>query len=248
VIKLDRTPAMLFTLLIACSEPTASAHTNPPPYQKPDDVNVIIVEPASPRSIIAKPGASVDSPPSVRVYNTTISNPVAGATVSFTVMNPDGTVTDRISVKTSSNGIATLPAWRVGQSLGRYWTTASVEGSNAVDFFAWVRGDVIAIYDLVGVEGESYPGPYATEGHYVLFQDGTYNHVYNSSVSENTQFTTVDGTYTRDSLSGVITFSFDGRFSNFYGNLFAEGRPYNGKLRVTYSDPVDFDVELYAPR
>ena len=246
MLALRRTVPVILTLLAACTEPTATTPKDPP-YKKPSDVNVIIVAPNSPRQIIANPESDVKSLPSVRVYNTTVDNPVAGATVLFTLRNLDGSTAKTFSVTTSSDGIATLPSWHVG-GIGRYVANAYVAGFNSVDFTAWVRGKVIGIYDLIALEGTTFPSNYVTEAHYVLFEDGSYNHVYNMPVNENTVFDKVSGTYTKDS-TGVIAFYLDpANASSLFGNLYSEARPYNGKLRVTYTDYIDFDIEIYTPR
>jgi hypothetical protein len=252
MLRLHRAWIVAFALSVACSEPTTPASRGegpPPPPKLPD---VITMTAASIREVNALPGSTVDSPPSVRIFNVTAGAPDVGVTVVFDVRTPDGSGSSQVSVTTGSNGVATLPQWKVGTAAGTYSVTARVDipvqGTNQLDFFAYVRGKVIAIYDLIAFEGEPFPGSYVSEGHYVLFDDGTYNRVYNQAVSESTVFSTVDGTFTKDS-AGVISFFLNPlHVSAVFGSLFAEGVPTNGKLRVIYSDFIDFDVEIYTLR
>jgi hypothetical protein len=250
--KLLRAATVALTVLAACTEPTATTpeQETPPPVPKPSDVFTIL--PMSQREFIAGAGSEIQSPPSVKVYDVTAATPVAGATVSFQILTPDGATATTIPVVTSNDGIARLPEWKLGNALGRYSVVARLEtpvmSLASLDFYAYVRGGVVAIYDLISLEGEPFPSAYASEAHYILFEDGSYNHVYNSQVDEQTTFSRVDGKYTRDS-SGVISFYNNPlNTPSFFGILLSEGRPVDGKLRVTYSDFIDFDIEIYAQR
>jgi len=102
----------VFTVLVACTEPTSPRETeqpSPPPIAPGGDV--IYASAVSPRESVARPETQLKTLPSVRVYNLGKSKPVAGATVLFTLLTPDGTITAKLPVTTSSDGIATVPAW-----------------------------------------------------------------------------------------------------------------------------------------
>ena len=231
-------------LVVACSEPTS---TTPNGGKFPD---VLAMTPVSSLQLIGHAGEQATSLPSVRVYNNTALMPVAGASVTFYLRTPTGD-TSQVVVATNSNGVATFPAFRLGSSLGRYVVTAAAPGLSTIQFFIFVRGRVIAIYDLIGLEGSQFPTTYASSGHYVLFEDGTYNHVYNDSVDFNSAFLSINGTYIKQPSGGVDFYIEPVAAGAFYASkdyLFSSGSPVGANLRVTYTDPVDFDVEIYAPR
>lgn len=249
MMRLNRASTALLIAVAACIEPTSPRSTpEDPSAQKPPPsaTDVIVVTAVSPTQSVARPDASLETLPSVRAYNSTKSRPVSGLPVLFTLMTPDGSVTARIPVTTGTDGVATLPAWKMGTNYGRYWAVAQPEGAKAIDFFVYVRGEVTAIYDLVALEGAPFPSSQLTSAHYVVFNDGTYYRIYNSDVGDDVnESTRMDGTYTREP-TGVINFY--SSVPSFFGSLLATGTPVNGKLRVTYTDFLDNFTEIYAIR
>ena len=245
-----RVLASIFSLalLIACHEPTSVTPGEEPQPGSGNDR--LIMSPASPLVLIGVAGADVGTLPTVRVYGTVSAKPAVGVTVSFTLTSPGGE-TSKTSVKTSANGNATLPSWRLGSQIGRYVATAQIDNGQAITFNAFVRGQPVAIYDLISMDDQPLPTQNTTQAHYVLFADGSYNHVYNIPVDVNTKFTTVSGTYTRDP-AGTILFYVDPRLAStsltLNNYLFATGYRSGANIRVEYTDFLDWSSELYAPR
>jgi hypothetical protein len=237
---------LALTLIAGCDEPTSGTTE-----ETPVDVrnHVIIVTAASPREIVATAGSDVSTLPSVRVYDNTASRLVVGATVQFRLGSPDGQ-TRIVTVTTSADGIATLPSWHVGNDLGRYTAVAQLDSDHSVEFVLYVRGRVVEIYDLVRTDGPA-PFSYATEGHFVLFEDGTYSHVYNVPADDNSVFSNVAGPFVRRA-GGVIDFYlYPSAKNEFYAQhdyLFASATPVGSELRVTFTDTIDYDAEIYTRR
>jgi hypothetical protein len=240
----------LFSIsLVAACEPTGTAA---PIYKQPSGLpkDVLVMSAASPRVLIENAGADVKQLPLIRVVGSYSGTPAGGITVNFNLISPAGDTTV-VPVQTSSTGYATLPSWHIGSGIGQYRAIAQLEGGNAVDFNAYVRGQIIAIYDLISVDGVQIPGPDTSQGHYVLFEGRTYNHVYNAPVDFHSQFTTIDGTYGSDSLRNILFYidpSIGTGYYAFGSSVFATGYASGDTLKVTYSDWLDFSDEVYTHR
>lgn len=90
-------------------------------------------------------GAAVPTRPSVQLKDE-YGNPVAGATVTFTVATGGGTVTGG-SVTTDANGVATVGGWTLGQTSGAQ-TLRAVSGSLSTTFTATAGGCSVSQYTI----------------------------------------------------------------------------------------------------
>ena len=79
-------------------------------------------------------GLPVDFPPAVRVADS-YDNPVAGATVNFSVQQGGGAISDGSAVS-DANGIARLASWTLGSELGLNQVQATVAGVGSLNFSA----------------------------------------------------------------------------------------------------------------
>ncbi|MFL5480073.1 MAG: hypothetical protein ACJ79X_13735 [Gemmatimonadaceae bacterium] len=92
------------------------------------------IEANSPTSIAAAPGTQVAELPSVIVRDAS-GNPISGVTVTFAVTSGGGSVTGGKAVSTSE-GVATVGSWTLGQNPGVNTLTATAPGLAAVTFTA----------------------------------------------------------------------------------------------------------------
>ncbi len=115
-----------------------------------------VMQPNSPTTQSAAPGATVSSPPSV-ILKDAYNNPVSGAAVTFTAASGSGTVTGG-SQTTDTNGIATLTSWVLGTTAGTNTVTAT-SGTLTQDFTATSTGSTTASISTIsppaGARGKS---------------------------------------------------------------------------------------------
>jgi hypothetical protein len=192
--------------------------------------------------------SAVPELPAVHLYTRPNFKDVAGAKVTFSLSGPDGQV-GSYTTTTDSRGIARLNTWRTGSAWGAYQATAETAGAaTELQFTTRVRAPVTATYDLVSISNNQLPYDQVVEGHYVLYADGLYSHVYNRPAGDTTSST---GTYFQPS-PGVFDF-FDnhtmyGEYIEGHGVLFATGSVDGTKMNVGYSDTFDFEPEVYVAR
>jgi hypothetical protein len=147
--------------------------------------------------------------PAVRVLDAVTQAPVAGKVFTFTLASSIGT-TEIVSVTTGSNGVATLPRWRLGSALGRYTATGVTDGWGPIIFSVMVPGKMVAIYDLVSINGSPLPyGASWLERHYVLYETGLFNRFINVPATSFQYSEVLMGTYRRIG-NDRIEFTMDG--------------------------------------
>lgn len=231
--------AISIALSVGCSESTV-----------PEVVEMIGAEPLTPLVARGLPENSLEALPAVRLYNTSDRSPAEGRLVVFILQDPDS-VRTTVSVTTDAAGVAKLPEWRLGRAAGRYTATAVIDGWPPIVFTVLVRGRVVAVFDLQSVDGEELPAWYnVTEGHYVLYDDGTYNHGYNRSADSLNESFTVR-TYTW--VGAEVRFYLDPQSdpAGFYREnnyQFSHGLIKGDEMTVGYTDFVNYGLEVYTLR
>ena len=236
---------MSVAVVIGCRQSTAPDERNiAGPVQTPTMVTV------SPGQIIAARGEVISqfpTLPAVRLFTSPDNKPIVGAAVTFTLFDPAGGRQTAQTI-TDSLGIARLSVWKIGDALGKYTVTAGSAGIGLVSFTAFVRGAIVAIYDLVEIHDPSFPDG-SVEGHYVLYEDRSWDHFYHHSV-ESYSPTDVAGTYTATDSS--IVFQVEplstNDFYRKYNYRFATGTISGTKLDVSYVDFIDYSPETYVRR
>jgi hypothetical protein len=206
-----------------------------------------MIEALSRQVMLGTAGADAPELPVVYVVSVPHNDEQIGARVVFTLSGPDGKTTSDTTV-TNGGGVAKLEAWHLGNALGSYEAKALVAGATPISFHAEVRGPVTATYDLVSINGNQLPFENVTEGHYVLFADGSYLHAYNRAADD----TALSMGLYNQSLPGVIDFYVDpATASPFYvanDYLFATAKLNGTKMSVGYTDTFDFEPEIYVAR
>jgi hypothetical protein len=159
--------ALTIAVLLGCSDLSA-----------PDDGQLMLrPDIRAPLQIVGSPGQQVIDLPTVRLYVASTLKPVAGQTVRFLLMDPDGNDTT-VVMATDADGVARLPAWRLGDRLGHYTATVRVDGCCfPVIFTVHVPGEVAATYDLKSINGMAIPfnDTWGSEDHLILYESGFYN-------------------------------------------------------------------------
>lgn len=84
------------------------------------------------------------------------NNPVAGATVTFSVTAGSGSITGAVQT-TGANGIATVGSWQLGATPGPNTLTAQASGLAAVDFTA--TGTIALVYTMTANGGDGQTAP-----------------------------------------------------------------------------------------
>lgn len=233
--------AISVVLSVGCAETTV-----------PDVVETIEAEPITPLVARGLQENPLEALPAVRLYNASTKSPAEGRLVLFVLQDPDS-VRTTVAVRTDAAGVAKLPEWRLGRAAGRYTATTVIDGSPPIVFTVLVRGGVVAVFDLQSVDGEKLPVGYnlgLTEGHYILYEDGTYNRGYNKS-AEALNETYSSGKYTWV-VSQIRFFidpgSGDGwayRESNYQLSM---GILNGAEMTVGYTNSIEFGVEVYSLR
>jgi len=232
---------ILATLGGACAVFTAScsvADTNGPPSKPPVAARLIA---SSDLTASGDPGAAVASAPTVWVADSSGFSPIAGVRVTFTVTAGGGTVRTSLAVSDAA-GIASSGSWQLGEAAGTNTVVASAPGLPSVTFTATgLPRHLIAKFELQTMGGQSLPvtgsGATITGGHFYLYDDGTCDRWWDGFGSVEPCTYTLTG-----QLSGHAALTFSDRIR---GNLFATGDAVSGTMKVTYTDSVDFDDEVY---
>lgn len=228
---------LIAAIAVACARTETTAPSN-------DD---IAFEPLTSLRTIADAGVNVAPLPSVKVYRKDSGEPLSEVPVQFTMTNPSGATTTLL-LYTDKAGVASLPKWRLADTPGQYVATATVAGQSPLAFAAYVRGKVVAVYDLNVNSGR---GP--TEGHIVLFEGGIYSRFYNTSVEKYSYPTDIIAPYTRNT-SETIDFYFDpwktGATTayNLIGSHVGFGRIQGSIMTVFYDESGDFAPEEFFLR
>lgn len=235
---------LLFPIVLACLSLGCSESTGP------DTSEAIHAGAITPLAVTGLPDGSVSELPAVRVYRLSDNRAIEGRTVLFVLEGPDGVGTT-VPVATDAAGVARLPAWQPGPRGGRYTATAIMEGIPPIVFTAVVRGGVVAVFDLLSIDGLPLPyGLGVTEGHYVLFEDGSYNRGYNRSAEALNE----EGSFGRYTWTGIeIRFFIDpasrGGWNYAPSNYqFSHGFLIGDRIKLGHTNYLDFGDEVYQLR
>jgi hypothetical protein len=200
------------------------------------------------------PGDPIPSP-EVRVIDRTTSKPIAGIKVTFTAEN--GEVANS-SVMTDADGTARAGEWRPDFTKSPT-VIANAEGaSNPLTFSVTILNKkLVGQYELKLIGGKSLPITYSgggsswtvTGGGYRLFDDGTYTFGYEI---DHVRGWNIPLSYLQ--ADGQIAFYLNYESapeSSFYKDrayLFAMGVINGNTMTVQYTDPVDFEEEVYVAK
>lgn len=219
------------------------------PAQTPATSSAVMIG-SSPLQFSVLPGDAVPAP-AVRITLSPGNTPVPGTRVTFAYS--DGSSK---SVVTNAEGWARTDKWQLDFTKSSDSVIATADGvSGAITFTASIiHKAAIAIYDLKSIGGKALPIAYGgggtsrvvTGGQYTLYEDGFYTFGYE-----------INGIPSRGSLhpfirrDSSIAFFLSAPQSQFYANngyLFSTGTLNSSGMAVVYTDPVDFDDEVYAKR
>ena len=191
---MKRSVVVVAALFLGCSEPT-----------QPGARGTVEVKPLIALQAIGTPGSEVSDLPAVRITDFPGRRPLEGRTVVFTMVSPDGSKT-AVTRLTDSDGIASLPSWRLGSEPGLYTATAVTDGWGPVIFTVYVPGDPVAIYDLKSINGQSIPfnDSWGREVHYVLYAGGVFNRFVHVPEESFTLLEEFFGTYTRPDAETIV--------------------------------------------
>ena len=154
-------------------------------------------------------GTAVPLAPAVTVTDAN-GNPVAGATVAYSVASGGGSITGT-SATTGSNGVATLGAWTLGTTAGANTLSVSSGSLPAATFTATGVADVAAKLGIATQPGSASVGSAITAAPVVHVQDQYGNLVTTATTSVTASLAsgsgTLGGTVTVSAVAGVATFS-----------------------------------------
>jgi hypothetical protein len=222
---------------VACSEPTGPKTTS----------GEIQFSAVSSTRMLASQEGDVPELPTIDVHRKGTLHHVAQVQVTFVLESPDGK-SATVTVVSNASGKAMLPAWHLGTEIGLYTATAMADGvSTHVQFTASVRGAITAVFDLRTVDGKPLQQGEWTEGHVVLFEDGTFNKVYNATAESALTAKAIDGTYKR--IDNSIQF-FAPSWSIVPYALLINGTLDRGNLTLVYLgiQALEFPPEVYSER
>lgn len=190
------------------------------------------IQPLNAVQRVLTPGESIgaEALPRVRVLDQD-GAPVAGISVTFT---RTGSGNSLYTIATDRNGDANLDVWPVGSSTGEYRVTATAGLAPPLVFSAFVRSATLAIYDL----SEAVGGLAVGSIHYYLFDDGTFIH---SRATPGPR----DLPHGQYKVLNSLTIQFLSG-SKYPGGVFATGTLAGSAMRVTYTDKIEFQDEVYT--
>jgi hypothetical protein len=239
--------AISCALFVSCRD--ATGVNGPPPNDATPQVEVFLA--VTPISMLGAPNSAVPALPTVHLYTQPNLKDVVGAKVTFSLTGPDGQ-TGSYTTTTDPHGIASLNAWRTGSAWGQYQVTARTAGAtNELQFTTRVRAPVTATYDLVSISGNKLPYENETEGHIVLYADGSYSQVYNrpagdTGPNDGTYFQPSPGVFQFFWAAGVVVTSAE--YVEGHGLLMAVGTVDGPQMKLDYWDTFDYEPEVYVAR
>jgi hypothetical protein len=200
--------------------------------------------------VVGAPDMYLHDLPAVRIFRVPDRAGVNGRQVEFTLEGPDQSGS-RVEVLTGADGIAGLPAWRLGSAPGRYTATAVTDGWGPITFTVIVPGRIVAVYDLTAIDGKplAVSNGLLTEGHYVLYDGGVYNAFYNMPVAGFTLEERVFGTYRRaedDRIYFSMEVNSPDRSQVFVSS--GVGVLSGREMTLQRGHPMDFEPELFVLR
>jgi hypothetical protein len=229
-----------YAVLTSCHEATSPGENGGP--------QTMVVEPITSQLLVGTQDTDASQLPAVHLFTRPNEKDVVGATVVFSLSSPDEQ-SRSYATTTDAHGIARLNAWHFGSGWGTYQVVTKIGGASPVQFSAHVRGALIAIYDLVTIYNHQVPYDVVNEAHYLLYADGSYNHIYNAPADGGDP--TLGGMYTRSS-AGVIDFYIGPNLvSPFYSpstHFLGTGTLDGLRMNVIYQDSFDFANEVYVAR
>ena len=236
----------VFALTAACQDAQNIAAPNSPT----GDQGQPIMSAASSNLFSVYPGDDVPAP-TVQIIRSGTGRAFAGVPVSFTF--GDGAV---VKATTGADGNASAN-WPIDYTKSVDSVVAKADGvAGTVVFKALiVHTAVVATYELQTIGGRRLPISYSgggsgwnvTGGRYRLFSDGTYMSGYELDGKQ--QWGPVLSYFRRDSTIEFYLSPETERASIFYANinyLFATATLKGELMSVKYSDPVDFEDEVYS--
>ena len=236
----------IFVLTAACQDSQSIAA--PRDYTTNQSHPIMVAE--SPSLFSLYPGDEVPAP-TVRVMHSGAGTAFTGVPVSFTF--GDGSV---VKATTDADGNATAN-WPIDYSKSADSVVAKAEGvSSTVVFKALVIHDAaIATYELQSIGGKGLPLTYSgggrswniTGGRYRLLSDGTY--MFGYEVDGKQQWGSALPYFRRDSTIEFYLSQGTAPQSTFYANinyLFATATLKGDVMSVKYTDPIDFEDEIYT--
>jgi hypothetical protein len=236
------TSRCLFAIAIAAGSLVACRNSND--STAPGDMTAapLYVAAFSTTNMIGIAGGDAPVLPVVHVTRISDNHPQGGVTVVFALAGPDG-LTSLSSVATDEAGVAKLPSWRIGQTIGAYTATAMAGGNEPIVFSVHLRGSIVGIYDRTAY-GDTLIDVKPDGEHIVLFEDKTYSQFF-GLVDTYTYPSGVDGTYAVNGSS--VDFLDDPSRANpnekAFGFLRAHGALIGSTLKVTY---IGYDQSLSA--
>lgn len=208
---------------------------------------------SSPATFSVLPGEEA-APAAVRILLSRDWTPVSGTRVTFAYS--DGATK---SVVTGADGYARTDKWQLDYTKSSDSVIATADGiSGAAKFTALIlHKETVAVYDLKLIGGQSLPITYSggntswavTGGHYTLFSDGTY--VFGYEIDGKPRWNVPLPFIRRESSIEFYLTPAAAPQSQFYANngyLFSTGTLTSSGMSVVYTDPVDFEDEVYVKR
>jgi hypothetical protein len=236
----------IFALTAACQD--SRSIVAPTDYVTDQSHPIMVAE--SPSLFSLFQGDDVPAP-SVRVIWSSTGNAFAGVPVSFTF--GDGNV---VKATTDADGNASA-YWPLDYSKSADSVMVAADGiSGTMKFKALiVNKATVATYELQSIGGRALPITYGggdttwavTGGRYRLFGDSTY--VFGYEINGKQGWGPLLPYFKRDSTIEFYLTRESAPLSSFYANLnylFSTGTANGGGMSVKYTDPIDFEDEIYV--
>jgi len=189
-------------------------------------------------------GSNIDELPAVIVRDAGNKlKPVAGVPVRFRLIGADST-RQVVIITTGYDGVARLPSWRLGTVPGRYQAIAEVDGLYSILFTAFMRGAIVAVYDIDSLASIRSSSPLNQDVHFVLYEDRSYYYIAGRPIEQSKPIE-ISGEYKQIDPQTIEFDAFVRTFSPVdfeHTVLFARATLEGREMRVLYLDEP-YDVQ-----